>query len=109
MIDGFEGTTLEGDTFRWKHDKDGKFYVCRIYRKQVSWMPENKIGPWKHVWKSMAPTKVKCFPWLLIKKAYLTHEVLQKKGFGVSRRNNEPTVMINAGTIVSPKINLYTL
>ncbi|WMV33859.1 hypothetical protein MTR67_027244 [Solanum verrucosum] len=77
MIDGFEGTTVEDDTFRWKHDKDGKFSVGRIYRKEVSWMPENKIGPWKHVWKSMAPTKVKCFAWLVIRKACLTHEILQ--------------------------------
>ena len=30
MIDGFEGTTLEGDTFRWKHDQDGKFYICEF-------------------------------------------------------------------------------
>ena len=42
MIDGFEGTTLEGDTFRWKHDKDGKFSVGRIYKKEVSWVTENK-------------------------------------------------------------------
>ncbi|XP_015161001.1 uncharacterized protein [Solanum tuberosum] len=86
MIDGFKGTTIEDDTFRWKHDKDGKFSVGRIYRKEVSWMPENKIGPWKHVWKSMTPTNVKCFAWLVIRKACLTHEILQKKGLPIVSR-----------------------
>ncbi|WMV41927.1 hypothetical protein MTR67_035312 [Solanum verrucosum] len=28
----------------------------------------------------MAPVNVKCFTWLVVKRAWLTHEVLQKKG-----------------------------
>lgn len=32
------------------------------------------------IWKNIAPTKVRCFTWLVVKKAWLTHEVLQKKG-----------------------------
>lgn len=30
--------------------------------------------------EDMAPTKIKCFTLLVVKKACLTHEVLQKKG-----------------------------
>ncbi|XP_055800457.1 uncharacterized protein LOC129869915 [Solanum dulcamara] len=86
MIDGFKGTTVEDDTFKWKHDKDGKFSVSRIYGKEVSRMPENKTGPWKHVWESMAATKVKCFAWFVIRKACLTHEILQKKGLPIVSR-----------------------
>uniref|UniRef100_A0A0V0H9Q1 Putative ovule protein n=1 Tax=Solanum chacoense TaxID=4108 RepID=A0A0V0H9Q1_SOLCH len=38
-------------------------------------------GECPNIWKSMAPTKVKCFTWLVVKRACLTHhEVLQKKG-----------------------------
>ena len=33
----------------------------------------------KNIWRTAAPTKVKCFTWLVIRKACLTHEVLRKK------------------------------
>lgn len=49
-------------------------------------MPENKLGPWGHVWGSMAPTKAKCFAWLVIRKACLTHEILQNKGLSIVSR-----------------------
>ncbi|WMV44197.1 hypothetical protein MTR67_037582, partial [Solanum verrucosum] len=35
---------------------------------------------WKSIWRGLIPTKVKCFTWLVIKRACLTQEVLQKKG-----------------------------
>ena len=43
-------------------------------------MQEEELKIWKYVWKNIAPTKVKCFTWLVVRKACLTHEVLQKKG-----------------------------
>lgn len=49
MIDGLKGPTVEDDTFRRKHDMDGKFSLYSIYMKGASQMPENKIGPSKHV------------------------------------------------------------
>uniref|UniRef100_A0A0V0IU04 Putative ovule protein n=1 Tax=Solanum chacoense TaxID=4108 RepID=A0A0V0IU04_SOLCH len=44
-------------------------------------MTERDRGPWKATWRSMAPTKVKCFSWLVVRKACLTHEALQKRKF----------------------------
>ena len=32
------------------------------------------------IWKSVAPTKVKCFTWLVTRRARLTHDKLQKRG-----------------------------
>ncbi|WMV54210.1 hypothetical protein MTR67_047595 [Solanum verrucosum] len=78
IIDGFKGTTVEVYTFRWKHDKDGKFSVGRVYRKEVSWMPENKIGPWKHVWEScvfLAWVQLGSFKTLLDAPHFLINEV----------------------------------
>lgn len=31
---------------------------------------------WKHLWKDQVPHKLKCFTWLVAKKACLTQEVL---------------------------------
>ncbi|WMV33446.1 hypothetical protein MTR67_026831 [Solanum verrucosum] len=36
MIDGFKSTTVEDDTFRWEHDKDGKFSVDSVERFHIS-------------------------------------------------------------------------
>ena len=33
----------------------------------------------KNIWRTAAPTKVKCFTWLVVRKTCLTHEVLRKK------------------------------
>ncbi|WMV25844.1 hypothetical protein MTR67_019229 [Solanum verrucosum] len=65
-------------TIRWRHNEDGKFSV-KVYKRSLFEMAESLKGPWKATWKSMAPTKVKCFVWLVVKKACLTHEAHQKK------------------------------
>lgn len=33
--------------------------------------------PWKNIWKIKAPFNVRCFYWLLVRRAYLTHENLE--------------------------------
>lgn len=80
------GTNAEEDTSRWKHKSDGVFTVSRIYKMGLHELPGISIGPWKSVWKNMAPTKVKCFSWLVVRRACLTHEVLQKKGIYIKSR-----------------------
>ncbi|WMV45978.1 hypothetical protein MTR67_039363 [Solanum verrucosum] len=40
----------------------------------------SKQSLWRKVWRTLAPTKIKCFTWLVAKKACLTHEVLRRKG-----------------------------
>ncbi|WMV40412.1 hypothetical protein MTR67_033797 [Solanum verrucosum] len=39
-----------------------------------------RLARWKYVWTSQAPTKIKCFVWLVAKRACLTQEALQRKG-----------------------------
>ncbi|WMV22601.1 hypothetical protein MTR67_015986 [Solanum verrucosum] len=80
-IGTFIGTTNEPDIFKWRHNIDGKFSVNRVYKKGLVEMTERDRGPWKATWRSMAPTKVKCFSWLVVRKACLTYEALQKRKF----------------------------
>lgn len=78
-IGTFTGTNNEPDIIRWSHNTDGKFSVTRVYKRGLSELTGRDRGPWKAIWRSMAPNKVKYFSWLVVRKACLTHEALQKK------------------------------
>lgn len=43
-------------------------------------------GPWKAIWKSMAPSRVKCFSWLVVKKACLTLEAVKRRKIQIASR-----------------------
>lgn len=43
-------------------------------------LPLNKIIEILGVWRNSTPTEVKCFSWLVVRKACLTNEALRKKG-----------------------------
>lgn len=79
-INEFKGINSEPDTLRWKHSKDGESTVNKAYKKEI--MAQNGVYriAWKNIWRSSAPTEMKCFTWLVAKRACLTHEVLKKKG-----------------------------
>ncbi|WMV33325.1 hypothetical protein MTR67_026710 [Solanum verrucosum] len=62
------------------------FSVNRLYKWGLSVTGGRKTGPWSAVWKSVAPTKVKCFVWLVARRACLTHEALQKKSISIASR-----------------------
>ncbi|WMV47512.1 hypothetical protein MTR67_040897 [Solanum verrucosum] len=47
---------------------------------------EGILGPWKQMWKCNTPTKVKCFTWLVSKRACLTQEKLKRRGFQIVSR-----------------------
>lgn len=49
-------------------------------------MTQFRPGPRKQVWRSLAQTKVKYFSWLVVRRACLTHEVLQKRKFHIASR-----------------------
>lgn len=42
--------------------------------------------PWKLIWKIKSPPKVSCFVWLVIRRACLTHEALQRRGLQICSR-----------------------
>ena len=71
---------MEPDRLRWRHSSEGSFTVNKVYKRENSIMQDEELKIWRNVWKNIAPTKVKCFTWLVVRKACLTHEVLQKKG-----------------------------
>lgn len=64
------------------------------YKKRRE-QPGCGIEPWKQIWKSLAPTKVrcfsaptkvKCFSWLVARKACLAQEILKRRGFQIVSR-----------------------
>ncbi|WMV13369.1 hypothetical protein MTR67_006754 [Solanum verrucosum] len=82
----FTGPTTEADGIRWKHNSDGKLSVSRLYKREIMAHSGGILGPWKQIWKGNIPTKVKCFTWLVIRRACLTQEKLKKRGFQIVSR-----------------------
>jgi len=80
VINEFNGFAARPDTISWVHSEDGRFTVNKLYKKEMGTQQGLRLARWKYVWTSQAPTKIKCFVWLVAKRAYLTHEVLQRKG-----------------------------
>lgn len=66
----------------WKSKKNYDKYYLNKGEKAFFFRKSLQMGcEWKrNFWGIMTPTKVKCFTWLVTKRACLTHEVLQKKG-----------------------------
>ncbi|KAK6802956.1 hypothetical protein RDI58_000740 [Solanum bulbocastanum] len=71
---------MELDKLRWRHTTKGSFSVKNLYKRENSVMQKEELRIWNNVWKNIAPTKVRGFTCLVVKKACLNHEVLQKKG-----------------------------
>lgn len=79
-VDKFEGTSTTANAMCWKHSSAGRFSVMRIYKWEIKRQPGGKAGPWYKVWSCLIPTKVRCFTWLVVRKACLTHEAPTEKG-----------------------------
>ncbi|WMV25622.1 hypothetical protein MTR67_019007 [Solanum verrucosum] len=79
-LGGANLVTNAPDRVIWKHNKDVKFTVNSAYKKGIQVGVRGSHHHWKSIWRGLIPTKVKCFTWLVIKRACLTQEVLQKKG-----------------------------
>ncbi|WMV19989.1 hypothetical protein MTR67_013374 [Solanum verrucosum] len=80
VINEFNGFAARPDTISWVHSKDGRFTVNKLYKKEMGTQQGLRLARWKYVCTSQAPTKIKCFVWLVAKRACLTQEVLQRKG-----------------------------
>lgn len=79
-MDTFGGTIMEPDRLTWRHSSKGSFTVNKLYKREKNIVQEEELKIWINVWKNIAPTKVKCFTWLVVRKECLTYEVLQMKG-----------------------------
>lgn len=80
LLEKFPGITNAPDSLRWKHSKDGASTVSRAYKMESPQQHNSKQSMWRKVWRTLAPTKIKCFTWLVARRACLTHEVLRRKG-----------------------------
>ena len=78
-------TITATDKILWKHSKDGVFSVNNAYKRGLMGMTGTPKYNWNYFWKSDIPTKVKCFTGLVIRRACLMGEVLQKKGIKLPR------------------------
>jgi len=86
VLNPFPGVTEGPDSPIWKLHNKGSFTVKSCYwnmnhnrRMRMEW-------PWKLIWKIKIPLKVSCFSWLVIRKACLTHERLQRRGIQICSR-----------------------
>lgn len=80
------GLSMRPDGVRWKIQAKGMFTVKSCYWNLNYMQSVDERWPWKLNWKTKSPPKVACFAWLVCKKACLTQEVLQKKGWQICSR-----------------------
>jgi hypothetical protein len=68
----------QDDRIVWGLDKKG-FSVNSLYKKKV--MDQVSV-PYKFLWKSKLPQKIKIFIWLVVRNKILTKDNLKKKETG---------------------------
>lgn len=87
-IEVFTCISTVPDTIKWIHSENGVFSVNRIYKRGNGGEAGGSSTLWKYVSVSIAvaPTKVKCFSWLVVRKACLTIEAFKRKGMPVLPR-----------------------
>ena len=49
---------LQTDSIRWKHSRDERLSVNKLYIKEMKEHPGGKLGPWKQIWRNKVPTNV---------------------------------------------------
>lgn len=86
VLNIFQGVPLRSDKPVWKVHSKGVYTVKSNYRKMNPTLSLTEKWPWKLIWKIDRPLKLSCFAWLAIRKACLTHEILQKKGMQICSR-----------------------
>ena len=79
VIDEFNGFAARSDTVSWVHSEDGRFTVDKLYKKEMGTQQGLILARWKYVWTSQAPTKIKCFVWLVAKRACLTQDTAEER------------------------------
>jgi len=82
----FPGINAESDKPVWKLHSRGVFTVKSCYWERNTNHSLTTFWPWKLIWKIKIPLKVACFTWLVIRRACLTHEVLQRRGIQICSR-----------------------
>ncbi|WMV55515.1 hypothetical protein MTR67_048900 [Solanum verrucosum] len=76
----------------WKLHSKGHFIVKSCYWNIDSNQRATDTGPWKEILEARSPPKVTCFSWLVCRKARLTHEALQKRGWQLGDAQDNPGV-----------------
>jgi len=81
VLNSHPALSMRPDKPRWKLHNKGVFTVKSCYWNLNTRQSMVDIWPWKLIWKTKCPPKVACFCWLVCRKACLTHEALQKRGW----------------------------
>ena len=58
VLSGFNGLSADKDSIRWKHSRDERLSVNKLYIKEMKEHPGGKLGPWKQIRRNKVPTKV---------------------------------------------------
>ena len=72
LLEKFPSITNVPDSLRWKHSKDGAFTVSRAYKMESPQQCNSKQSLWRKEWRTLAPTKIKCFTWLVARRAFIS-------------------------------------
>lgn len=86
LLGTFRGTTENLDKLKWRLDRKGKFSVKSVYYNMDHISNQNVSWPWKLIWKVIVPPKVSCFAQLVVRKACLTKDKLQRRGLPICSR-----------------------
>ncbi|CAN4089863.1 unnamed protein product [Withania somnifera] len=78
-LNQFSGVSLKPDKLVWKLHNKGLFTVKSCYWDRNTNHSLPIVWPWELIWKVKIPLKVSCFIWLVIRRACLTYEVLQRR------------------------------
>ena len=61
VLNGFNGLSADKDSIIWKHSRDGRLSVNKLYIKEVKEHPGGKLGPWKQIWRNKGANQGKVF------------------------------------------------
>jgi len=67
------------DSLKWGNSEKGIYTVKEGYHKLCSSNAMIDQWPWKLIWKTRLPPKIKCFTWTTLKNAILTLDNLNRR------------------------------
>ncbi|XP_060209904.1 putative ribonuclease H protein At1g65750 isoform X3 [Lycium barbarum] len=78
-LERFPVNSQTPDSLKWGESSKGVFSVKASYNRMNTIDVLTDPWPWKLIWKTKLPTKIKCFTWTALKNATLTLDNFKKK------------------------------
>lgn len=67
------------DSMHWRTPSNGIYSVKAYYAQMISYSEITESWPWKQIWNTKLPPKIKCFSWTALYQACLTQNNLNKR------------------------------